>query len=165
MVIWMTHLEVGGLFNESVDYWYHRFAGRAPDSRIAAARVGLWARGRYTGRYQAISILVQCWRYGTAVCHSGQSICPARRSAKVMKGFLSAPATKVIIGLLIGIGLLFLVSRFVNIAMSMRMLQQNLMTPRGIVLALLSGAFFLLAYSILGILDALFLDPVGADLT
>ena len=39
-----------------------------------------------------------------------------------MKGFLSAPATKVIIGLLIGIGLLFLVSRFVNIAMSMRML-------------------------------------------
>ncbi len=78
-----------------------------------------------------------------------------------MKGFLSAPATKVIIGLLIGIGLLYLVSRFVNIAMSMRMLQQNLVTPRGIVLALLSGACFLLAFSIRGIRWKLFLNPIG----
>src|SRR2546422_11424494 len=82
------------------------------------------------------------------------------RSTKVMKGLLSAPAAKVIIGLLIGIGLLFLVSRFVNIAVSMRMLQQNLATPRGIVLALLSGAFFLLAFSIRGIRWKLFLNPI-----
>ena len=78
-----------------------------------------------------------------------------------MKGLLRAPATKIIIGLLIGIGLLYLVSRFVNIAMSLRMLQQNLVTPRGIVLALLSGASFLLAFSIRGIRWKLFLNPIG----
>ena len=78
-----------------------------------------------------------------------------------MKGLLRAPATKIIIGLLIGIGLLYLVSRFVNIAMSLRMLQQNLVTPRGIVLALLSGASFLLAFSIRGMRWKLFLNPIG----
>ena len=78
-----------------------------------------------------------------------------------MKDVLRAPATKIIIGLLIGIGLLYLVSRFVNIAMSLRMLQQNLMTPRGIVLALLSGASFLLAFSIRGMRWKLFLNPIG----
>src|SRR6266702_2485072 len=83
------------------------------------------------------------------------------RSTKVMKGLLTTPAAKVIIGLLIGVGLLVLVSRFVNIAVSMRMLQQNLVTPRGIVLALLSGACFLLAFSIRGVRWKLFLNPIG----
>lgn len=84
-----------------------------------------------------------------------------RKSAKVMKGLLSSPAAQVIIGLLIGIGLLFLVSRFVNIAVSLHLLQQNLTTPRGIVLALLSSASFLLAFSIRGIRWKLFLNPIG----
>src|SRR6266568_4270201 len=83
------------------------------------------------------------------------------RSTKVMKGLLTTPAAKVIIGLLIGVGLLVLVSRFVNIAVSMRMLQQNLATPRGIVLALLASASFLLAFSIRGIRWKLFLNPIG----
>src|SRR6266702_2900301 len=83
------------------------------------------------------------------------------RSTKVMKGLLTTPAAKVIIGLLIGVGLLVLVSRFVNIAVSMRMLQQNLATPRGIVLALLASASFLRAFSIRGIRWKLFLNPIG----
>ncbi|OLC60861.1 MAG: hypothetical protein AUH89_03395 [Ktedonobacter sp. 13_1_40CM_4_52_4] len=78
-----------------------------------------------------------------------------------MKGLLTTPAAKVIIGLLIGVGLLVLVSRFVNIAVSMRMLQQNLATPRGVVLALLASASFLLAFSIRGIRWKLFLNPIG----
>ncbi len=78
-----------------------------------------------------------------------------------MKGLLSAPAAKVTIGLLIGIGLLLLVSRFVNIAMSMNILQQNLATPRGTVFALLSGVAFLLAFSIRGMRWKLFLNPIG----
>jgi uncharacterized protein (TIRG00374 family) len=77
-----------------------------------------------------------------------------------MKGLLRAPTTKVIIGLLVGIGLLYLVSRFVNVAMSLRILQQNLATPRGIVLALLSGVAFLLAFSMRGIRWKLFLNPI-----
>ena len=78
-----------------------------------------------------------------------------------MKGLLSAPAAKVTIGLLIGIGLLLLVSRFVDIAMSLHILQQNLATPRGTVLALLSGVAFLLAFSIRGVRWKLFLNPIG----
>jgi uncharacterized protein (TIRG00374 family) len=78
-----------------------------------------------------------------------------------MKGLLSAPVAKVIIGLLIGIGLLFLISRFIDIAVSIHMLQQNLATPRGIVLALLSGVAFLLAFSIRGMRWKLFLNPIG----
>ena len=45
--------------------------------------------------------------------------------------------------------------------MSLRMLQQDLVTPRGIVLALLSGASFLLAFSIRGMRWKLFLNPIG----
>ncbi len=78
-----------------------------------------------------------------------------------MKGLLSAPKAKITIGLLIGIGLLILVSRFVNIAVTLHVLQQNLATPRGIVLALLSGVAFLLAFSIRGMRWKLFLKPIG----
>jgi uncharacterized protein (TIRG00374 family) len=77
-----------------------------------------------------------------------------------MKVLLNSPKTKVTLGLLIGIGLLFLVSHFVNIPAAMHVLQQNLATPRGIILALLSGISFLLAFSIRGVRWKLFLDPI-----
>jgi len=77
-----------------------------------------------------------------------------------MKSLLSTYKTKVTIGLLIGIGLLFLVSHFVNIPATIHVLQQNLATPRGIILALLSGSTFLLAFSIRGVRWKLFLHPV-----
>jgi uncharacterized protein (TIRG00374 family) len=77
-----------------------------------------------------------------------------------MKSLLSASKIKVVIGLLIGIGLLFLVSRFVNISTSLQVLQEHLATPRGIMLALLSGVAFILAFSIRGIRWKLFLHPV-----
>ena len=69
-------------------------------------------------------------------------------------------AAKVMIGLLIGIGLLFLVSRFVNISTALHVLLEHLTTPRGIALALLSGVAFLVAFSIRGIRWKLFLHPV-----
>jgi nucleoside-diphosphate-sugar epimerase len=37
IITWMTHLEVGELPDESVDYWCHRSAGRAPAASITAA--------------------------------------------------------------------------------------------------------------------------------
>jgi hypothetical protein len=46
-----------------------------------------------------------------------------------MKSLRSIPKAQVVIGLLIGIGLLFLVSRFVNLAYTLHILQQNLSTP------------------------------------
>jgi len=77
-----------------------------------------------------------------------------------MKVLLSTPKTKVTIGLLIGIGLLFLVSHFVNIPATIYVLRQHLATPRGIILGLLSGIAFLLAFSIRGVRWKLFLHPV-----
>jgi uncharacterized protein (TIRG00374 family) len=77
------------------------------------------------------------------------------------KAFLSTPAAKVTIGLIVGIGLLFLVARFVNLPATIQVLRQNLTTPRGLALALLSGVAFLLAWCVRGVRWKLFLTPVG----
>ena len=80
-----------------------------------------------------------------------------------MKSLFRISRAKITVGLLIGIGLLFLISRFVNISTTLYVLQHNLATPRGILLALLSGIAFLLAFSIRGIRWKLFLHPVVGD--
>src|SRR5215471_6847236 len=77
------------------------------------------------------------------------------------KAFLSTPAAKVTIGLIVGVGLLLLVARFVNLPATILVLRQNLATPRGITLALLSGVAFLLAWCVRGLRWKLFLNPVG----
>ena len=77
-----------------------------------------------------------------------------------MKSSLGSAVIKISIGLLIGISLLFLVSRFVNVLAGLSVLEMNLVTPRGILLALLAGTAFLLAFSIRGIRWKLFLNSV-----
>jgi uncharacterized protein (TIRG00374 family) len=77
------------------------------------------------------------------------------------KAILSAPATKVIIGLGIGMGLLFLIARFVNVSQTLHTLRETLTTPQGMILALLSGVAFLTAFAIRGIRWKLFLNPIG----
>ena len=77
------------------------------------------------------------------------------------KALLNSPTTRVTIGLLIGVGLLFLVARFVNLPVTIAILRMNLATPQGIILALLAGACFLMAWSVRGIRWKLFLNPVG----
>src|SRR5437588_10272880 len=104
--------------------------------------------------------MVQCGGYGTATSQPRRSLCSPCRSAKVMKSLLRATKTKVTIGLLIGIGLLFLVSRFANLSTSFQTMQEHLATPRGILLALLSGIAFLLAFSVRGVRWKLFLHPI-----
>jgi uncharacterized protein (TIRG00374 family) len=78
-----------------------------------------------------------------------------------MKRLPGISIAKVIVGLLIGIGLLVLVSRFVNLPVTLHVLQQNLETPVGIALGLLSGVAFLMAWSLRGMRWKLFLNPVG----
>jgi uncharacterized protein (TIRG00374 family) len=78
-----------------------------------------------------------------------------------MKSVLGIFKLNVLIGLLIGIGLLFLVSRFVNLAYTLGVLQQNLSTPRGLLLALISGLAFLSAFATRGMRWKLFLNQVG----
>jgi len=77
------------------------------------------------------------------------------------KTLLKRPATKVTLGLLVGVGLLFLVAKIVDIPDTIKILKQNLTTPQGIICALLSGVAFLLAYSIRGVRWKLFLNPIG----
>jgi uncharacterized protein (TIRG00374 family) len=77
------------------------------------------------------------------------------------KAFLSTPAAKVTIGLIVGVGLLLLVARFVDLPATIQVLRHKLTTPQGIGLALLSGVAFLLAWSIRGVRWKLFLNPVG----
>ena len=79
----------------------------------------------------------------------------------VWKSSFNTPVIKVTIGLLIGIGLLYLVSRFVDVPTTLGVLRQNLATPGGIILGLLSGAAFLTAFSVRGIRWKLFLNPIG----
>jgi uncharacterized protein (TIRG00374 family) len=77
------------------------------------------------------------------------------------KALLNSPIAKVALGLLIGIGLLFLVARFVNLPATIAILRANLATPQGVILALLAGVCFLTAWSTRGIRWKLFLNPVG----
>jgi uncharacterized protein (TIRG00374 family) len=77
------------------------------------------------------------------------------------KTFLKVPLVKISSGLLIGIGLLFLVSRFVNLASSIHVLQQRLVTPQALVLVLLAGVAFLLAFVVRGLRWKLFLNPIA----
>lgn len=78
-----------------------------------------------------------------------------------MKRLLSSLLAKVIISLLLGVGLLFIVSRFVNIVAAIDVVLANLATPRGMLLALLSGAAFLLTFSIRGLRWKLFLSSIS----
>src|SRR6266568_1750546 len=86
---------------------------------------------------------------------------PEAKPQPAWKALLSTPAAKVTLGLLVGIGLLFLVARFVDIPATISVLKQRLTTPQGILLALLSGVAFLTAFSIRGVRWKLFLNPVG----
>ena len=83
-----------------------------------------------------------------------------KKRSMPLAAVLRTPVAKVTIGLLVGIGLLFIVSRFVNVLKTIAVLQENLATPRGIVLALLSGIAFLLAFSTRGVRWKLFLNPI-----
>jgi uncharacterized protein (TIRG00374 family) len=73
----------------------------------------------------------------------------------------SAPAFKVSLGLLIGVGLLFLVSRFIDLQQTLLLLQTHLATPQGIALALLAGIAYLTGHSLRGVRWKLFLNPIG----
>src|SRR5712692_5193606 len=77
------------------------------------------------------------------------------------KMFLNSPAAKVAIGLIIGIGLLLLVARFVDLPATIQILKQRLTKPPGIAFALLSGVAFLFAWSVRGVRWKLFLNPIG----
>lgn len=78
-----------------------------------------------------------------------------------MRALARAPAARAALGLLLGGVILLAVLRAVDLPVTMRVLQRNLATPRGVTFALLSGVAFLAAFSIRGVRWRLFLSPVG----
>ncbi len=77
------------------------------------------------------------------------------------RSVLNNTFVRIILGLAIGVGLLFLISRVVDIPATLGVLQTHLSTPRGMLLALLCGLSFIAAYSIRGVRWKLFLNPIG----
>src|SRR5438045_7958647 len=66
----------------------------------------------------------------------------APKQEPAWKTLFNLPVIKVTPGLLIGFGLLYLVTRFVDIPTTLHVLRQHLATPQGIILGLLSGMAF-----------------------
>src|SRR5258707_10720570 len=75
--------------------------------------------------------------------------------------FLGTPLVKGALGLLIGIGLLVAVSRFVDFSTTIHLMQQRLTTPQGVLLALLASLALVLAFSIRAMRWKVLLNPVG----
>lgn len=74
--------------------------------------------------------------------------------------FLAKPAVKVVLGGLVGIGMLVLVFRFVNIPTAAAQLKQHLGTPHGLLMGSLAALFFILAFSIRGTRWSFFVRPI-----
>ncbi len=76
------------------------------------------------------------------------------------KTILNMPLVRTALGLLIGIGMLLLVSKFVDIPSTISTLKQHLTTSRGVMYALLAAASFIAAFSIRGARWRLFLSRI-----
>lgn len=76
------------------------------------------------------------------------------------KNIMNRPLVKMALGLLVGIVMLFLVSRFVDISSTISTLRQHLTTTRGATFALLAAASFIAAFSIRGARWRLFLSRI-----
>jgi len=125
---------------------------------------GYWPNGiRQTGPFPVVNL------YGSEPFGRTLPTLPVPQIAVVeqkkpqprWKVMLNSPAVKIALGLLIGIGMLYLVSRFINVSDTIAILKHNLTTPRGIALALLCGVTFLIAFCIRGLRWKLFLNPIG----
>ncbi|MDQ2903992.1 MAG: flippase-like domain-containing protein [Chloroflexota bacterium] len=139
--------------------------GRQPGQDAESLEDGWWPEGiQQTGVFPVVNI------YGREPFGRSMPVPavaavalprPPARPQPAWRAFLGLPIVKVTLGLLIGVGLLILVSRFVDFSETLHVLRQNLATPRGIIFGLLSGVSFLLAYSIRGVRWKLFLNPIG----
>ncbi len=76
------------------------------------------------------------------------------------KRLLNTTAARVVLGLLLGIGMLFLISLFVDIPTTLSLLRQHLTTKQGVGFALLAAASFIMAFSIRGMRWRLFLSLI-----
>jgi uncharacterized protein (TIRG00374 family) len=132
------------------------------DAAISIIEEEYWPNGiQQTGALPIVN-LYGSEPFGKTLPQIAVEIAPAPAKKQLAwRAWLGTPAAKITIGLLIGVAMLYLVSRYVNIGVTIHVLQQSLTTPRGITLAALSGVAFLTAFSIRGVRWKLFLNPVG----
>lgn len=92
----------------------------------------------------------------TTIAQQGQ----AKPQSK-WKTALKSPTARIVISLVIGIVLLYLTIKSINLQATLHTITKYLLTPLGITYALISGMIFIASFSIRGIRWKLFLDPVG----
>ncbi len=76
------------------------------------------------------------------------------------RAVLDSPRVRAVLGLIVGIGILLLISRFVNIPKTIAVLQQHLTTTQGAIYASLAAVSFIAAFSIRGARWRLFLSRI-----
>ena len=76
------------------------------------------------------------------------------------KAILNNPVVRVVFGLLLGIGMIFLISRFVDLPTTVSILGRRLTTTQGVLFALLAAVSFIAAFSIRGMRWRLFLSRI-----
>ncbi|MEO8971798.1 MAG: lysylphosphatidylglycerol synthase transmembrane domain-containing protein [Ktedonobacteraceae bacterium] len=113
----------------------------------------------YSGYYNAVPAGV-AWPPLSHTSASPVKIQQPARAQSAWKALLNEPRVRAVLGLLIGIAMLFLISRFVDIPTTVAVLQQHLTTPQGATYALLAAASFIAAFSIRGARWRLFLSRI-----
>jgi uncharacterized protein (TIRG00374 family) len=143
---------------------------RAPGSSTAPLPVptageedGYWPLGIQQTGPLPIKNLYGREPFGRTLPHAVPVVMPGleKQVQPLWRRIASAPAFKISLGLLIGVGLLFLVSRFIDLQQTLLLLQTHLATPQGIALALLAGIAYLTGHSLRGVRWKLFLNPIG----
>ncbi len=142
-----------------------QFQNRASTFRGAGAISGTeeeyWPNGiQQTGPFPVINLYGN-EPFGRTMPYIAVPITPIPPvSQPLWKTIIGKPIFKIVVGLLVGIAMLLLVAQFVNVPVTIQVLRQNLATPRGITLALLSGLAFLIAFGFRGYRWKLFLNPI-----
>ncbi len=77
------------------------------------------------------------------------------------KTALGSSTARIIISLVVGVVLLYLTIKSINLQDTIHIITKYLLTPLGITYALISGVIFIASFSIRGIRWKLFLNPIG----
>ena len=88
------------------------------------------------------------------------SATPDISSHRTWRSFLRSPIIQGMLGIFIGIGLLFAVAHFVDIPTTLRIIGRNLTTPQGILFTLLASGTFVTAFCFRAVRWKFFLNPV-----
>lgn len=109
-----------------------------------------------TGSMRAISPQESATLEKTHLLNGAQPVAPQPG----WKTFLNKPIVKGVMGVLIGLCLLVLVSRMVDIPMTIDVLKKNLATPQGALYAVLTMLAFIASWSVRGVRWKMFLRPI-----